>query len=136
MHLRQEVMAFLDLHQRWAVIPASLKILPQPFKGFDGFLNGFRIMFISLGPLHLAFSDSERRIGSEGVGAMEIEEMVILDNGFRILLFVKERLSPLHDDVGVVVLFDRIAQENLFVSAAQGFLRAVLGLGRAGTGRD
>ena len=37
--------------------------------------------------------------------------------------FSKERLSSLHDDVGVVVLFDRIAQENLLVGAAEGFLR-------------
>lgn len=70
------------------------------------------------------------------MGTMEIEKMVIFDDGLRILLFLEERLSSLHDDVGVVVLFDRIAQEYLFVSAAQGFLRAVLGLGRAGTGRD
>jgi hypothetical protein len=44
-----------------------------------------------------------------GMGAMEIDEMVILDDGFRILFFLEERLSSLHDDVGVVVLFDRIA---------------------------
>jgi len=70
------------------------------------------------------------------VGAMEIEEMVILDDGLRILLFLEERLSSLHDDVGVVVLFDRITQENLFVSAAQGFLRGtlILGCARAGGG--
>ena len=70
------------------------------------------------------------------MGAMEIEEMVILDDGLRILLFLEERLSSLHDDVGVVVLFDRIAQENLLVSAAQGFLRGILILGCAGAGGD
>ena len=70
------------------------------------------------------------------MGMMEIEEMGILDDGFRILLFLEERLSSLHDDVGIVVLFDRIAQENLFVSAAQGFLRGILILGCAGAGGD
>ena len=67
---------------------------------------------------------------------MEIEEMIIFDDGFRVLLFLEERFSPLHDDVGVVVLFHRIAKENLFVSAAQGFLRSILIFGCAGTGRD
>ena len=62
--------------------------------------------------------------------------MVILDDGLRILLFLEERLSSLHDDVGVVVLFDRIAQENLFVSPAQSFFRGILLLGCAGAGGD
>jgi hypothetical protein len=67
---------------------------------------------------------------------MEIEEMVKLDDGFRIFLFLKERLSSLHDDVGVVVLFDPIAQKNLLVGAAEGFLCGILSLGCAGTGGD
>src|SRR6266849_3188859 len=136
MHLRQEVVTFLELLERWAVIPASLKIFPQPFKGLDGFLNGARITLDSLGQFHLAFPDSEQRIGGEDVGVMEIEEMVILDDGFCIFLSLEERLSSLHDDVGVVVLFHRIAQENLLVSAAQSFLRGVLILGCAGAGGD
>ena len=136
MSLGQEVVAFLDLLERRAVIPASLKIFSQPFKGFERFLNGARIPLNSFGQLHLAFAYSELCIGGEHVSPMEIEEMVILDDGFGILLFLEERLSSLHDDVGVVVLFHRIAKENLFVSAAQGFLRGLL-LGRcAGTGRD
>src|SRR6266508_6999342 len=111
-------MTFLDLLERRAVIPAPWKIFPQLFKGFEGFLSGARIPLDSLGQIHLAFPDSERSIGGEDVDVMEIEEMVILDNGLRILLSLEERLSPLHDDVGVVVLLDRIAQENLLVSAA------------------
>ena len=70
------------------------------------------------------------------MSAMEIEEVVIFDDGFRIFFFLEECLSPFHDDIGVVVFFDRIAQENLFVGAAQRFLRALWGLGRAGTGRE
>ncbi len=134
MCLRQEVVTILDLLERWAVIPASWKIFPDPFKGFESFLNGAWITLDSLGQFQLAFSDAEHRIGGQDMGAMEIEEMVILDDGLRILLFFEERLSSLHDDVGVVVLFDSIAQENLFVGAAQGFLRCVLGLGCAGAG--
>ena len=67
---------------------------------------------------------------------MEIQEMGILDNGLCILLFLEERLSSLHDDVRIVVLFNRIAQENLFVGAAQGFLRSILIFGCAGAGGD
>ena len=136
MGLGQEVVAFLDLLKSRAVIPASLKIFPQPFKGFERFLNGARIPLNSFGQLHLALSYSELRIGGEHVSPMEFEEMVVLDDGFRILLFLEERLSSLHDDVGVVVLFHRIAHENLLVSAAQGFLRGLLLFGCAGTGRD
>ena len=68
------------------------------------------------------------------MGAMEIEEMVILDDGLCILLFPKERLSSLHDDVRVVVFLDSITQEDLFVGAAQGFFRCVWGFGSAGAG--
>ena len=136
MHLCQKIVAFLDLLECLAVIAASLKIFPQPFEGFDGFLNGAWITLDSLGQFHLAFPDSEQRIGGEDVGVMEIEEMVILDDGFRILLFLEERLSSLHDDIGIVVFFDRISQENLLVSAAQGFLRRVFVFWRAGAGSD
>ena len=136
MHLRQEIVTFLDLLERWAVIPASWKIFPQPFKAFEGFLYGAWITLDSLGQFHLAFPDSERRIGGEDVGAMEIEKMVILDDGLCILLFLEERLSSLDDDVGVVVLFDRVAQKNLLVSAAQGLLCSILSLGCAGTWND
>ena len=68
------------------------------------------------------------------MSAMKIEEMGILDDGFRILLFLEECLSSFHDDVRVVVFLDPIAQEDLLVGAAQGFFRCVLGLGRAGAG--
>ena len=68
------------------------------------------------------------------MGAMEIEEMGIFDDGLRILFFLEERFPSLHDDVRVVVFLDPVAQEYLLVSAAQSFFRCVLGLGRAGTG--
>ena len=68
------------------------------------------------------------------MSAMKIEEMGILDDGFRILLFLEECLSSFHDDVRVVVFLDPIAQEDLLVGAAQGLFRCVLGLGRAGAG--
>jgi hypothetical protein len=124
----------LDLLERWAVVPASWKIFSDSFKGLDGFLNRARIALDSLGQFELAFSDAEHGIGGQDVGAMEIEEMGIFDDSLRILLFLEEGLSSLHDDVGIVVLFDSIAQENLLVGAAQGFLRRVLGLGLAGAG--
>lgn len=68
------------------------------------------------------------------MGAVELEEVGILDDGFRILFFVEIRLSSLHDDVRVIVLFDRIAQENLLISTAKGFLRGFLLFGCAGAG--
>jgi hypothetical protein len=67
---------------------------------------------------------------------MEIEEMGILDDGLRVFFFFEKGLSSLHDDVGIVVLFNRVAQEDLFVCAAQGFLRRILSFGGAGTGGD
>ena len=70
------------------------------------------------------------------MGAVEFEEMAIFDDGFRILLFLEKRLSPLHDDVGVIVLFDRIAHENLFVCATEGLLRGLLRFWFAGAGGD
>ena len=70
------------------------------------------------------------------MGAMEIEEMGIFDDGFCVLLFLEECFSSLHDDVGVVVFFDRIAHENLFVGAAEGFLRGILTLGCTGAGGE
>ena len=136
MRLRQKVVAFLDLLKRCAVIPASWKIFPHPFKGLEGFLNGAWITLDSPGQLQLAFSDAEYRIGGQDVGAMDIEEMVILDDGFRILLSLEERLSSLHDDVGVVVFFDCIAHEKLLIGAAEGFLCGILILGRTGAGSD
>ncbi len=68
------------------------------------------------------------------MGAMEIEEMIILNDGLRVFLFLEERLPSFHDDVRIVVFLDPIAQEDLLVSAAQGFFRSVLGLGRARAG--
>ena len=127
MCLRQQVVTFLDPLERRAVVPASWKFFPNPFEGFERFLNGGWITLDSLGQLHLAFSDAEDGIGGEDMGAMEIEEMGILDDGFRILLFLEERLSSFHDDVRVVVFLDPIAQEDLLVGAAQGFFRCVLG---------
>ena len=70
------------------------------------------------------------------MGAVEFEEMVIFDDSFCIFLFLEKRLSPLHDDVGVIVLFDRIAHENLLVGAAEGLLRGFLLFRRAGAGGD
>lgn len=136
MHLREEIVAFLDLLERLSVVPAALKVFPQPFKGIDGFLNGLRIAIDALSPLHLAFSDTKGGIGGEGMGPMEIEEVVIFHDGFRVFLFFEERFASLHDDVGVVVLLDCIAQEDLLVGPAQGFLGRVLGLGCTGAGRD
>ena len=136
MRLRHEVVAFLDLQERWAVIPASWKVFPQPFKGLDGFLNGAWVTLDSLGQFHLALSDAEHRIGGQDVGAVELEEMAIFDDSFRILLFLEKRLSPLHDNVGVVVLFDRIAHENLLVGAAERLLRGLLRFWCAGAGCD
>ena len=70
------------------------------------------------------------------MGAVELEEMGIFDNGFRILIFLKKRLSPFHDHVWVVVLLDRIAQENLFVGAAEDFFRGILFFRCTGAGSD
>lgn len=134
MCLCQEVVAVLDSLERWAVVPASGKIFPDPFEGFEGFLNRGRITLDSLGQLQLAFSDAEDGIGGEDMGAMEIEEMIILNDGLRVFLFLEERLPSFHDDVRIVVFLDPIAQEDLLVSAAQGFFRSVLGLGRARAG--
>src|SRR5262245_46220253 len=136
MRLRNEIMAFLYLLERWTVIPASWRILPQPFEGFESFLNGAGIALNPFGQFHLTFSDSELCIGSKDMGAMEIEEMGILHDGLRILLFLKVGFSSLHDDVWVVVFLNRITQENLFVRAAQGFLRCPLRFGCAGAGGD
>lgn len=136
MHLREEIVAFLDLLERLSVVPAALKIFPQPLKGFDGFLDRVRVAIDPLGPFHLAFSDPESGVGGEGMGAMEVEEVVIFHDGFRVFLFFEERFASLHDDVGVVIFLDRVAQEDLLVGAAQGFLGRVLGLGCTGAGRD
>src|SRR5262245_32213978 len=63
MRLRHEVVALLNLRECWTVIPATWKVPPQPFKGFNGFLNGAWITLDSLGQFHLALSDAEHRIG-------------------------------------------------------------------------
>lgn len=70
------------------------------------------------------------------MGAMEIEEVVVFGDRFPVFLFFEEGFAPFHDDVGVVVFLDRIAQEDLFVGAAQGLLRSILCFGCAGTGSD
>jgi hypothetical protein len=132
--LCQEVVTVLDPLECWAVVPASGKIFPDPFEGFEGFLNGSGITLDSLCQLQLAFSDAEDGIGGQDMGAMEIEEMGILDDGLLVFLFLEKRLPSFHDDVRVVVFLDPIAEENLLVSAAQGFFRCVLGLGRARAG--
>ncbi len=62
--------------------------------------------------------------------AMEVEEMVILDDRLRILFFFKKRFAPLHDDVRVVVFLDRIPEENRFVGSAQCFLGCGVGIFR------
>ncbi len=51
MCLCQEVVAVLDSLERWAVVPASGKIFPDPFEGFEGFLNRGWITLDSLGQL-------------------------------------------------------------------------------------
>ena len=84
----------------------------------------------------MGFADLKGGIGGQHVGFMQVEEVVIFDERFRIFFLVEEGFAALHDDVWVVVLFDRIAKEDLLVGAAQGFLRIVLGLGRARTGCD
>ena len=134
--LCQEVVTVLDSLECWTVVSASGKIFPDPFEGFEGFLNGSGITLDSLCQLQLAFSDAEDGIGGQDMGAMEIEKMGILDDGLRVFLFLEKRLPSFHDDVRVVVFLDPIAQEDLLVSAAQDFFRCVLGLGRAGAGGD
>ena len=118
MCLCQKVVTVLDSLERWTGMPASWKIFLNPFKGFEGLLNGAWITLESLGQFQLAFSDAEHGLGGQDVGTMEVEEMGIFDDGLRIFFFLEEGFSSLHDDVGIVVLFDRIAQENLLVGVA------------------
>jgi hypothetical protein len=49
MCLREKVMAFLYLLECGAVIAASWKGFPQPFKGFEGFLSGSRVALDPVG---------------------------------------------------------------------------------------
>ena len=118
MGLCEQVVAFFDLLKRLPVVSASREFFAQPLKGFNGFLNGIGVSFDPFRPFHLAFSHTEGGIGCKDMGAMQFEEMVELDDGFRIFLFFEVGFSSLHNDVGIVVFFDRIADENVFVCAS------------------
>ena len=136
-HLSQQIMAFLNPVDRLAVVPAARIVSSQPFEGINGFLNGFRVAINALRTLHVAFADPETGVGSEHVTAMQIEEVVILDDGFGEFFLFEERFSAFHNDVWIVVLFNRIAEEDRFVRSTQSFLgRGIAVLWRARAGHE
>ena len=54
--------------------------------------------------------------------AMKIEKVEIFDDRFGVFLFLEKGFAALHDDVGVVVLLDGIAEKNRLVRSAQRLL--------------
>ena len=58
-------------------------------------------------------------IRSECVGAMQIQEMLVLDDGFGIISSLEEGLRPFHDHMGIVILLDRITDEDALVCGAE-----------------
>lgn len=122
MHLRDPIMAFLEFLQRLAVIAATGELFSHLFECSDGLVHRFRITIDGLRHLDMNFPDPECCVWSQDVIAMELQEVFVLDQGLRILLFLEIGLSPLHDDVGVVVVLNGISEENLLVSAAEDLL--------------
>ncbi|SLM47998.1 protein of unknown function [Nitrospira japonica] len=74
----------------------------------------------------MTLTDAKRGIGSQLMASMEVEEMVVLDNGLGILFFFEEGLAALHNDVRIVVLLDRIPEKNRLVRSAEGLLRRLV----------
>ncbi|OGW91477.1 MAG: hypothetical protein A3K11_07815 [Nitrospirae bacterium RIFCSPLOWO2_12_FULL_63_8] len=68
----------------------------------------------------MAFAQSELRVGRELVDLVQVQEMLVLDDRFRVVFPLEERLGPLDDDVGVVVFLDGVAEEDLLVGGAEG----------------
>ena len=54
--------------------------------------------------------------------AVKIEKVEIFDDRFGVFLFLEKGFTALHDDVGVIVLLDGIAEKNRLVRSAQRLL--------------
>ncbi len=70
----------------------------------------------------MAFTDPKGRVGGQHVIAVKIEKVEIFDDGFGVLLFLEKGFAALHDDVGVVVLLNGIAEKNRLVRSAERLL--------------
>ena len=116
---------------------ATGEIPSHLFECGDGLVHRFRVSVDRLCHHDMNFTDSECRIGSQYVIAMKVHEVVVLDEGLRILLFLKIRFPPLHDDIGMVVVVEGITDENLLIRSTDDFLEPtphVAGSDITGTG--
>ncbi len=53
------------------------------------------------------------------MAAMQVKKMFIFNDGFRVSFLFKIRFGPLHDDIGIVIGFHGITDEDLLVSIAE-----------------
>ncbi len=54
------------------------------------------------------------------MGLVQVQEMLVLDDGFRVRFLLEKRLRPFHDHVRVIILFHaHVAGKQLFVGSAQ-----------------
>ncbi len=114
-------MAIGNTLERLRFILAAGEILPQFFKRGDGLLDRLRVSVDRLGHPEMAFRQTELGIDGQLMGSMQFQEMLVFDDGLGKLLLVEERLAALHDHVRIVVLLDRVAEEDLLIRAAYGF---------------
>jgi hypothetical protein len=66
----------------------------------------------------MAFADPKGRVGGQHVIAVKIEKVEIFNDRFGVFFFLEKGFATLHDDVGVVVLLDGIAEKYRLVSSA------------------
>ena len=76
-------------------------------------MNGIRISIYALNLLEVALREFILRVRRQRVHAVEVQEMLVFNDGFRIFLFLKEGFRPLHHDGWVGVLFYGVGAENL-----------------------
>ena len=115
----EPVLALADLRQRIRLILASRIVLQQLLERGVCLLDRLRVSIDRLGHLKMAHPMLVLRIGREHMHAVHIQEMLIFDDGFRVRFLLEECLGPFHDHVRIIVPFDGVRDEHLFICVAE-----------------
>ena len=131
--LGNHVVAGVDPVHRVPIVLASGEVFPQLFERLERPVHGLGIAVRRFLHLEMALAELELGVRRQDVHPVQVEEMLVLNDGFRIFLFLEEGLGPFHDDVGVIILLDRVAHENLFIRSAERLGAGGRRFGRTGT---
>ena len=126
--LGQEGFTFFDFGSCLRFVLTVGEGLHEFQKCFLGFFDGGHVAVNRLNQLKMAEGQFVLRVRGEHVLAVQFQKMLIFSDGFDVALFFVKRFRAFQDDVGVIIHFNGVPDENLRVGSldAGGVGRRVL----------